>query len=148
MIPSAKTAKTIFMVAILLSGFVFSIGCQRQDVSPEKQDGNLLIDEAYIIGVDPCTVSYPAGAPQKGYVLRLIKSQNTVVTYNLPSETARMVDDTITQLEDGYLLPKRDRGSFKIRIKYRYAEGAEKFYPLCMALFDGSGFSKFVNNQV
>jgi len=141
--------KSISMkVVLIISGIIISFGCHNEYVNPETQDMTLYTNEVYVIGIDPCTADYPIGLPQKGYVLQIVGSEDTLATYNLPVETARIVDASVSPLENGYLLPAKIRGSFKIRITYRYAEDKEKVYPLCRANIDLSGFSKVNTNQV
>jgi len=111
-------------------------GCEK-----EKNE-NMLTEEAYVIGVHPCTLDYQS-AEGKGFVLFLSKSKDTVLTFNLPPEFARKVDEERTgPLDGGYLFPQKHNGEFKIKVSYHFANEEEFIYPVCLANIYTGGISK------
>src|SRR5690606_17242634 len=102
-------------------------------------------EEAYVIGVNPCT--FPIGHSGTvdsldGFVLRLVESNDTVVTYNLSKEIVNRVD----YLENSYLFNKEMRDSLKVRITYIETPQKEKYYPICLANIYTGDYSKAVED--
>lgn len=142
-----QAAKAILFISVLVS-----FGCSTKDVEPRETGDSFYTEEAYVIGVDPCTASSPTGTPNRGYVLSLLHSNKTVVTYNLSPQFSKPVDDSVSNLKsgliDGFLLPAEERSSHFIKISYRYAKEGEKVYPLCPAVYNTSGYAQHNEKQV
>jgi len=110
-------------------------GCKK-----DENGNKVFSEEAYVIGVDPCM--------SNGYVLFLSKSKDTVLTYNLPPDFAKRIDEKWTgPLGDGYLFPQKFKGEFKIKISYHFANENEFVYPVCKANIYTGGISK-VKKQI
>ena len=101
-----KPANFLFLLGIcVLSGF----GCDKQQ--PDELE--------VVIGTDPCTSSYPAGKPGKGYVIQL-SNRDTVLTYNLPLSIAKGVEG-YQKYNSTFFLK-----GFKTNLTYRPARNEEK----------------------
>lgn len=105
-----------------------------------------ITEEAYIIGVDPC--SFPIGdsgavEPLDGFVLRLVESKDTVVTYNLPNGIVEIVHS----LENNYLFSKEMRESLNLTITYRKTTKEEEYFPLCLANVSVAEYSSAVGGR-
>lgn len=112
---NTKSLSVIFLIYILLN-----CSCNKQQANVDNSG------EISIIGIDPCTKSYPTGTLNKGYVLKLNNSTNdTVLTYNLPMSIAERADPIINKIANGFLLPQDS--IFKTTFNYRYATDQEKY---------------------
>ncbi|TZF85709.1 hypothetical protein FW774_01130 (plasmid) [Pedobacter sp. BS3] len=126
-------------IKYILSACILTLfGCDKQKAS--------FTEEIYVIGIDPCTKynSYNL----KGYVIELIKSKDTVLTYNLPVETAQLIQKEEPEFKDAYLFASTYSKNYPLVITYRYAKDNEKKLPLCTANTDISGISKINNKQI
>lgn len=105
-----------------------------------------ITEEAFIIGVDPCSFPYGHSGtvdPLDGFVLRLVESNDTVVTYNLPEGIVKSVD----YLENSYLFRHGMRDSLKLMLTYRQTRMEEKYYPICLANIYTGDFSRAVEDR-
>src|SRR5690606_17341964 len=105
-----------------------------------------ITEEAFIIGVDPC--SFPYGhsgtvGSQDGFVLSLVESSDTVVTYNLPEGIVESVD----YLENSYLFRQEMRDSLKLILTYRQTSMEEKYYPICLTNIYTGDFNRAVEDR-
>lgn len=97
----------------------------------------------FIIGEDPCTRGY---ALNKGFVVKLSHSQDTVVTYNLPESIQEQINNSVKGTDFNFLFPKEK--ILKVNLAYRFATEEEKIWPLCLANISLAGFSRIHTNQI
>lgn len=120
-------------------------GCEEEKpTSPNRLQQ--ITEEAYIIGVDPC--SFPVGNlgtvdSRDGFVLRLVESKDTVVTYNLPTGIIATVDS----LENNYLFSKEMRDSLNLTITYRKTTKEEEYFPLCRSNIPVAEYSSAIGGR-
>lgn len=118
-------------------------GCEVENLRDPLQE---ITEEAYVIGVNPC--SFPIGHsgtvdPLDGFVLRLVESNDTAVTYNLPEGIVK----TVHNLENSYLFGQEMGDSLKIILTYRQTPKEEGYYPICPANIYTGDFSRAVEDR-
>ncbi len=113
--------KNLVSLACLSLAFgLMCFSCQKQ----QNED----MDSMSIIGVDPCT-SYYTGYSGKGYVIRLDKTLDTVLTYNLPSSIQKQIEK-LKPVGGTFF---ENKNILKVNLSYRFATDEEEVWPLCLA---------------
>lgn len=137
-----KTIRS-FLYMIPLTIFL-NLSCEEQaakieepivevEVPPIKNDEN---GNIAIIGINPCTFkSFPIinSTPNRGYIVKIIATSDTVTCYTLPLAVAKQIDrslDPVTiKFKEGILLPE-DK-VLKITLPFRYASEKEIIVQTC-----------------
>jgi len=130
------------LLCLCTAGITFFCGCKKDN------SNKVYTEDAYVIGVNPCTGAPRDGRPEKGYVVLLSKRMDSVLVCNLPIELVKEVDARPNLLlEEGCFFSPAIRGNFKRKITYKYASEDEYKIEYCMAIYDMSGISK-INKQI
>jgi len=130
-----KSPLSFFLVFALL--LLLLAGCRKNEVTPSQTQ------LAYIIGFHPCT----AKSAQKGFVLELTQTKDTVVTYNLPDSLYQFPKELFRDYQFYFLFSASERKKYPLLLTYRETSQSEKLYVTCTADINLADFQHFTKGR-
>lgn len=139
--------KYVFYILSILVFISLIISCEEDDPDPCTN-----LEEAYIIGYDPCGGFYPDTTNWEymkagGYIVALTERDDTVATYNLPDTLYNFPIEYFDDRQYNCYFPRSQWDTYKINVTYKFASEDEKIVSGCTTDIATADFSIITNNK-